>query len=325
MSAAGPHPAVSHSERVLEFEATAVELAQAAGVKALEAFGGTVALEFKGKRLDSPVTVLDRETETFLRTELRRRFPTHGLLGEEHADDITADAEHVWVIDPIDGTSNFASGLPLWGISIGLLERGVPIAGCIWVPVGQSLAPGAYHAHAGGGAWFDQQRISVSKAMDERGQVMTLPGDYLRAFRVRRAKPGTPRVEKALPDARTLGSCTAELVLVASGALRAGIFVRPSIWDVAAGALIVREAGGEVLTWHERHWQRFERFEAVPPIKGEGPPALRHWGKPLLIGAPEAVERLVPRLAWHPRLPRRLQRLVEGQALDKLRQVGLPL
>jgi myo-inositol-1(or 4)-monophosphatase len=308
-----------------EFESAAVELADAAGRVALEAFRGTVALEFKGKKQDSPVTALDRDIETFLRTELKKRFPTHGLLGEEHADDIAAEAEYVWVIDPVDGTANFASGLPLWGISIGLLQHGVPVVGCIFVPVGPFLEPGSYHAHRASGCRFNSLPASVSRAEDERGQIMGLPGDYLRTFRVRRSKPGTPRHNRYLPDARTLGSCTAELMLVASGALRAATFVKPSIWDVAAGAVLVREAGGEVVTWQDRKWQRFERFEPRPPDKGEAPPALRHWGQPLVVGAPEALQRLLPRLAWHPRLPRRLQRLIEGEALNKLRQAGLPL
>lgn len=308
-----------------EFEHAAVELAQAAGERAVTAFRGTVALEFKGRKQDNPVTALDRDTETFLRTELRRRFPTHGLLGEEHDDDIDAAAEYVWVLDPVDGTANFASGVPLWGISIGLLERGVPVVGCIFVPVGPTLGPGSYHARTGNGAWFNDLRISVSRADDERGQLMTVPGDSWRAFRIRRARPGIPRVARALPDGRSLGSCTAELVLIASGALRAGIFLKPSIWDVAAGAVIVREAGGSVVTWADRRWQHLEHFEPRPPEKGEGPPALRNWGQPLVLGAPDALQRLVPRLAWHPRLPKRLQRLIQGEALDKLRQVGLPL
>src|SRR5439155_24197501 len=96
----------------------------------------TVALEFKGKKQENPVTALDRDTETFLRSELRLAFSEHGLLGEEHADDIADEARYVWVIDPIDGTMNFASGLPLFGISIGLLDQGVPVVGAIWVPVG---------------------------------------------------------------------------------------------------------------------------------------------------------------------------------------------
>jgi fructose-1,6-bisphosphatase/inositol monophosphatase family enzyme len=293
-----------------DFERTAVELANAAGEQALQAFRSTLVLEFKGKRQDSPVTALDRDVETFLREKLRLAFPDHGLLGEEHADDIAADARFVWVIDPIDGTMNFASGLPLFGISIGLLDNGAPVAGCIWVPVGPTLGPGVYHARVGGGAWFDDQAVRVSRAEDERGQIMALPGGFLRAFRFRRPGRDVPRPARALPDPRTTGSCTAELVLIASGALRAGVFIKPSIWDVAAGALIVREAGGEVLTWHDGQWREFDRFQAEAPEKGGGPPALRHWGRPLLMGAPDAIERLTARMAWHPRLPKPLQKLI---------------
>jgi myo-inositol-1(or 4)-monophosphatase len=292
------------------FEQTAVELARAAGERALEAFRRTVVLEFKGKQADNPVTALDRDTETFLRNELRTAFPEHGLLGEEHADDIAEGARFVWVIDPIDGTMNFASGLPLFGISIGLLDNGAPVAGCIWVPVGPTLGPGVYHAGAGGGAWFDDQPVRVSRATDERGQIMALPAGYLRAFRFRRAGKDVPRAARALPDPRTTGSCTAELVLIASGALRAGVFIKPSIWDVAAGVLIVREAGGHVLTWNDGQWSPFQRFEPEKPDKDKGPPALRHWGRPLLMGAPEAIDRLTARMAWHPKLPRPLQKLI---------------
>jgi myo-inositol-1(or 4)-monophosphatase len=293
------------------FERTAMELARAAGERALEAFRATVKLEFKGKEQNDPVTVLDREVETFLRTELRSAFPEHGLLGEEHADDIAADASHVWVMDPIDGTMNFASGLPLFGISVGLLQDGAPVVGCIWVPVGPTLRAGVYHARAGGGgACFDDDPVRVSKAVDERGQIMAMPAGYLRAFRFRRADKDVPRPARALPDPRTTGSCTAELMLIASGALRAGVFIKPSIWDVAAGTLIVRDAGGAVLTWKDGRWEEFQRFEPAPPERGKGPAALRNWGRPLLMGAPDAVERLTARMAWHPRLPRPLQKLL---------------
>jgi len=301
------------------FERTAVDLACAAGARALDAFRGSLTLEFKGSKKDNPVTVLDRETETFLRNELRAAFPEHGLLGEEHEDDIAADAQYVWVLDPIDGTMNFASGLPIWGISAGLLHAGRPVVGCIWVPVGPTLAPGAYHARLDGGAWFEDQPVRVSSATDERGQIMGLPGGHLRVFRFRRPKPGTARPQRALPDARTLGSCTAELMLIASGRLRAGVFVKPSIWDVAAGTLIVHEAGGRVLTWQDRRWLPFECFEPRPPEKKkDSPPALRHWGQPLLLGAPDAVERLMARMAWHPRLPRPLQKLIGLEQQERL-------
>src|SRR5438445_12963565 len=139
---------------------------------------------------------------------------------------------------------------------------------------------------------------------------MALPGGYLRAFRFRRAPNDLPRTARALPDPRTTGSCTAELALIASGALRAGVFIKPSIWDVAAGTLIVREAGGAVLTWQDGGWQPFQRFAPAKPERGTSEPALRHWGRPLLFGAPDAVERLTARMAWHPRLPRPLRKLI---------------
>ncbi|MDQ3811600.1 MAG: histidinol-phosphatase, partial [Chloroflexota bacterium] len=78
-----------------EFEAAAIHLARVAGERALAAFRGTVAVEFKGARADHPVTALDRDTEAFLRQGLREAFPRHGLLGEEHEDDIAADAQYV--------------------------------------------------------------------------------------------------------------------------------------------------------------------------------------------------------------------------------------
>ena len=298
------------TDELARFESVAVELARTAGQRALRAFRETVELEFKGPKQDNPVTALDRDVETYLRTELRSAFPEHGLLGEEHADDIPPETSYVWAMDPVDGTANFASGLPLWGISLGLLRAGEPVVGCIWVPIGPTLQPGAYHARRGGGTCFDGQPVRVSRAPDERGQILSLPGGYLRALRFRRAGSGAPRPERALPDQRTLGSCTFELVQIAGGALRAGVFIKPSIWDVAAGVLLVREAGGRVLTWRERSWQAFERFVPAQPERGQGPPALRNWGQPLLLGAPEAVERLARRLAWHPRLPKRLRTLL---------------
>jgi fructose-1,6-bisphosphatase/inositol monophosphatase family enzyme len=88
------------------------------------------------------------------------------------------------------------------------------------------------------------------------------------------------------------------------------VFIKPSIWDVAAGTLIVKEAGGDVRIWKDRQWQPFQRFEPAKPERGTSEAALRHWGRPLLLGAPDAVERLMARMAWHPRLPRPLQKLV---------------
>ena len=102
-----------------DFESTALELARAAGERALEAFRRTIVLEFKGKKADNPVTALDRDTETFLRQSIRAAFPEHGLLGEEHADDIAEGARYVLVITGKGGASAGERGVlkrqvPMW-------------------------------------------------------------------------------------------------------------------------------------------------------------------------------------------------------------------
>ena len=140
-------------------------------------------LEFKGKKQDNPVTALDRDTETFLRTELRAAFPDHGLLGEEHADDIAADASYVWVIDPIDGTMNFASGLPLFGH----LDR----AAARWGAGGRlHLGAGRADARAGRvsrpgrwrGAWFDDQPVRVSRPTTSAARSWRCPAGICARF-----------------------------------------------------------------------------------------------------------------------------------------------
>ncbi len=293
-----------HAERL------AIEVAREAGGRALQAFQTAPRLEFKGRQQDDPVTAADRELETFLRAELRARFPAHGIIGEEHADDLAPSASSVWVLDPLDGTANFAAGLPLWGVSLALLRDGRPVVGCVWVPVGPSLRPGVFHARAGGGAWFDEQPLRVPSGEDPRGRLITLPGQHWRAFRFRRPPRGTPPHHRGGAEPRALGSITAELALVASGVLRLAIFVQPRVWDVAAGALLVQEAGGCALAWSDRRWQPLERFEPVPPEGGRQPSALRHWSQPVIAGPAGFAWQAAGRLAWQPRLPRQLRRLL---------------
>lgn len=303
-----PFPPASELARI---ESAAFELARAAGERALRAYRSAIQLDFKGDKQDDPVTATDRAIETFLRAELRQTFPDHGLLGEEHADDIAADAAYVWALDPLDGTANFASHLPLWGVSLGLLHHGRPVVGCIWVPVGPDLACGVYHARLGGGAWWNRdRRLSIASADEDlRGRLIALPGRYWTTFRFRRPPRGTPRARR-MADPRALGSITAELVAVAAGSLRLAVFVQPRIWDVAAGALVVQEAGGVALTWRDRGWQPLEVYDPQAPAKGTDPAALRHWTRPVVVGEASVVTRATSHLVWHPRLPKPLQRLL---------------
>lgn len=116
----------------VEFIALAERLADAAGVVARRYF--RTGVEVIGKADASPVTIADRAAETAMRGLIARRFPAHGIYGEEHGV-VRADAEHVWVLDPIDGTKSFICGIPLFGTLIALLHRGRPILGIIDQPI----------------------------------------------------------------------------------------------------------------------------------------------------------------------------------------------
>src|SRR5262249_50256590 len=125
-------------DRHLELAALEDAAAAVVGMAAAtlrERFAAGVAagqVEVKGKQQRDRVTAMDRAVEALVRAELRARFPTHGILGEEGTGD-AVEAELLWVLDPIDGTANFASGLPFYGLSLALLQAGEPIVGCLYV------------------------------------------------------------------------------------------------------------------------------------------------------------------------------------------------
>ena len=130
----------------------AIELARGVGPIALQYFrGGAVVANKLGDGLFDPVTAADREIESQLRREIGRRFPSHGVIGEEH-DNKRAEGPLSWVIDPIDGTRAFISGMPAWGIMIGLLEDGIPQIGAVYQPF-----TGETFFGDGSGAWLRNQ------------------------------------------------------------------------------------------------------------------------------------------------------------------------
>lgn len=215
---------------------------------------------YKDAAQRNPVTAADHAVEERLRALVAEHFPTHAFLGEEgdlKASDVLPAT--IWAVDPIDGTANFASGLPFWAVSIGVLYRRVPIAAAVYTPAGPS-GPAVYHARRGGGAYCDDQRISVrSNDRPEPTTTIAVPGSWPWLFRLDpplRRGPGEPRV---------LGSIATEMALTAAGAFQWALFGGPKVWDIAAGALLVQEAGGIVLQRRGKQWVPFERFELPPP------------------------------------------------------------
>lgn len=178
------------------------------------------------------VTAADREIETFLKEEIARRFPDHGVLGEEYGGSQIANAESVWAIDPIDGTAPFVYELPVWCISVGLVHQGQPALGFVYLPVVDEL----YWAIAGGPAFVNEREIRVCEAREmARGSCIVAPSITFRGL-------------KTLYDGRALafGSAAAHICFVARGKIHGGILMKVRLWDIAGAAVILNAAGGEL-------------------------------------------------------------------------------
>ena len=134
-------------------ERTAVELATLAGAEITTSLGQTLSVRYKGGTEEAgfadPVSEVDHNTEVLIRARLNDAFPTHGILGEEMDAKAGESDEFVWAVDPVDGTTNFVNGFPLFAASIGVLYRGRPLVGAIWCSCSHALRPGVYHGTAG--------------------------------------------------------------------------------------------------------------------------------------------------------------------------------
>jgi myo-inositol-1(or 4)-monophosphatase len=209
--------------------ATAKHLARvAAGIALSRAEGASP----KEKANRSFVTEVDLELEAMIRAGLAKEFPNDLLTGEEMPASGARGRRH-WSIDPIDGTGNFVWGLPLWAISIGLVDAGEPALGVIAIPPLDEL----YWAVRGEGAWRDGVRLSIQDAPAFHPQDNVCVGTNALRTLDARSLPGR---------LRDLGSACCEQSFVAAGRLQAAVFLGEAEHDLAAGALIAWEAGARL-------------------------------------------------------------------------------
>jgi len=212
------------------------ELADRARAIARRRFRSAVAVEAKAD--GTPVTPVDREIEEVLRERIRRRFPDHGVLGEELGSE-ALDAEHVWVLDPIDGTKAFVSGKPLFGTLIGLVRAGAPVLGVIEAPATRER----WFGQDGVGAFLDGEPVRVRAGRGLRGAVLCLGrpcgGE---------PRPGPRRVLDAVGWANHQLDCYA-YGLLAMGQVDLVCEYGIDASDVCALVPVVRNAGGVVTRW----------------------------------------------------------------------------
>ncbi|MSU65852.1 MAG: histidinol-phosphatase [Opitutus sp.] len=221
------------------YHAFLVELARESGDFIRPLFGQPgLAVETKADL--SPVTAADRGAEELLRARIGKRFPAHGVIGEEFGSE-RADAEFVWVLDPIDGTKSFITGVPLWGTLIALLHRGQPVLGCINQPIlGQLMIGDGTTTTLNG-------RPVRTRPCPRLADATLLTSDTLNLAKHHRPA-ANDRLARQVKLFRTWGDCYGYL-LVASG--RADICLDPIMnpWDIAALVPIIRGAGGAISNW----------------------------------------------------------------------------
>ena len=205
-------------------------------------FGEVENLQVSRKGPADFVSAADHRAEETLVAELRRARPRFGFLLEERGAIAGDDSSNRWIIDPLDGTTNFLHGLPHFAISIGLERDGKPYAGVIHDPIRDEL----FWAENGAGAFLNNQRLRVSarRALPQALLATGLP------FKAREHYPGHANMVEHLAGrtsgVRRLGSTALDLAFVAAGRLDGFWAFAMEPWDLAAGIVIVREAGGIV-------------------------------------------------------------------------------
>jgi len=262
-----PSPAPT-GELLDELLGLAIELAEAAANRHLA--GGVGDIATKSSHSD-PVTAVDRDSENLIVDALATRRPDDGLLGEEGSERGGTTGLR-WVIDPLDGTVNYVYGFPSHAVSIAVEHEGAPV-----VAVVHDTALGdVYSARRGGGAQRNGEPIGVSAA-DVLATTLLGTGFGYDADQRRRQGAVLAQLLPQVRDVRRAGSCAVDLAWTAMGRLDAFYETGPNRWDVSAGLLLVREAGGVATFDDDAH-----RIIAAPP---------RLWNA--LTDAVEAAEQAV--------------------------------
>ena len=186
------------------------------------------------------VTSSDKKAEKFLREELGKARPTYGFLGEEQGETKGKDPDHRWIIDPIDGTFNFMHALPFFALTIALERKGEIVAAVTYNPIADEL----FHAEKGTGAFINNKRMRVAgrKELSESMLFCGLPNRAAKNHDLQRKELAVMQTKTA--GIRSLGSTALDMAYTAMGRFDGGWHHGLKPWDMAAGILFLREAGG---------------------------------------------------------------------------------
>lgn len=219
-----------------------VAAARKAGRPLIRDFNELENLQISMKGPADFVTSADKRTEKILIEELTKARPGYGFLGEEGGAVQGADKSHRYIIDPIDGTTNFMHGIPHFAISIGLERDGQMVAGVVFNPVTDDL----YTAEKGHGAYLNNKRLRVAARKELAPSVIATGLPFLGKEGHARASAEMTEVMNVTAGIRRFGAASLDLAYVAAGRFDAFWERSLQAWDIAAGIVLVREAGGMI-------------------------------------------------------------------------------
>src|SRR5712671_621423 len=219
-----------------------IAAARKAGRSLKRDFGEVEKLQVSLKGPANFVSSADHRAEETLRAELARARPGYGFLGEEGGRQDGADKTHCWIVDPLDGTTNFLHGIPQFAISIALERDGTIVAGLVYNPANEEL----FTAERGKGAFLNDQRLRVAARKRLADAVIACGLPHLGRGDLVQFRKEFGAVQEKVAGLRRFGAAALDLAFVAAGRLDGYWERNISPWDIAAGLILVREAGGFV-------------------------------------------------------------------------------
>ncbi len=231
-----------------------VTLCKEAGQMMLEELGASLEITHKGE-VDL-VTQVDLALERMIVEAIHDRYPTHSVLGEEGEEEKAQGAEYTWFVDPLDGTTNYVHGYPVFCISMALALRGDVLTGVVYDPLHEEL----FYAEKGQGATLNGRRIAVSSTDRLISSLLSTGFPYERATLPDNNLAQFNKLIPRIQGVRRSGSVALDLAYVAAGRLDGHWELHVKPWDTAAGGLLVKEAGGRITGGAGEPWSPFDSY-----------------------------------------------------------------
>lgn len=219
-----------------------VQAAFKAGKSLSRDFGEVQNLQVSVKGPSDYVSQADRKAEKIVKDELLKARPTYGFVGEESEEIKGTDGAHRWIVDPLDGTTNFLHGIPQFAVSIALERNGEIVAGVVFNPATDEL----YTAEKGGGAFLNDRRLRVAARKELSDAVVICGVPHLGRGNHGKFLVELRHVMGEVAGVRRFGSASLDLAYIAAGRCDGFWEVGLAAWDIAAGILLIKEAGGWV-------------------------------------------------------------------------------